>query len=348
MSAVPVATANPEYQGGWRRLAILVRRELWEHRELLWVPVVIGLLHLGLALAALVLPQHLHGNIEFVQASDGDLFEDSSDPGRKPAPTTVTRRVDWETMNLSGLLMVASHTPVAERGEFLREVSMGHARVTLAIGGFLLLILLGRMQSREQQTRSSLFFQSMPLGPWEYLGAKLLTAVPLGLALLWLTIVLSQLVWLLVFSAAAWAHGHSALDLFWRPAQFPAGWSVLAAQMVVDTLWYLPGIGWTLLLGSLGVNARRGQRNGMWIGAGLFAAVMVDRLYLTGGGLMAWLLHHLLPVGFSWSWRGLESTSAWLGAPAGRGGPLDLWSGVLLGLLMMAAAVKVLHWREER
>jgi hypothetical protein len=348
MSAAPATAGNPEFQGGWRRMALLVRRELWEHRELLWVPVVVFALHLALALAALVLPQHLHGNVDIVQVSDGNLFEDSSDPGGGPRTTTVTRRVDWGTMNLSGLLMVTSHIPAADRGEFLREVSMGHARVTLIIGGILLLILLGRMQSREQQTRSSLFFQSMPLRPWEYLGAKLFTAVPLGLVLLLATIVLSQLAWLLVFSGAAWAHGHSAAELFWRPAQALEGWSTLAAQMAADTLWFLPGIGWTLLLGSLGVNARRGQRNGMWIGVAVFAAVVVDRIYLTGGGLMSWLLRHLMPVGFSWSWRGLESTAARLGEPAGMGGPLDLWSGVLIGLLMLAAAVKLLHWREER
>jgi len=348
MSAPAAASANPEFQTGWRRLALLMRRELWEHRELLWVPLVIVAVHLGLALAALVLPQHLHGNVEIVRVSEGSLLEDSSDPGRDPGPTTVTQRVDWGTMKLAGLLDLAAATPAAERADFLREASLGHARVTLIIGGLLLLILLGRMQTREQQTRSSLFFQSMPLRPWEYLGAKLLTAVPLGLALLWATIVLSQLAWLLVFSGAALAHGHSALELFWRPADPLAGWSILAAQMMADTLWYLPGIGWTLLLGSLGVNARRGQRNSMWIGVAVFALVVVDRVYLTGGGLMSWLLRHLLPVGFSWSWRGLESTAAWLGEPAGRGGAFDLWSGALIGLLMLAAAVKVLHWREER
>jgi hypothetical protein len=348
VSGLTVPAANREFQGGWRRLALLVRRELWEHRELLWVPVVIVAVHLGLALAALVLPQHLHGNVEIVRVSEGSLLEDSSDPGRDPGPTTVTQRVDWGTMKLAGLLELAAATPAAERADFLREVSMGHARVTLVVGGFLLLILLARMQNREQQTRSSLFFHSMPLRPWEYLGAKLLTAVPLGLALLWATIVASQLVWLLVFSGAALAHGHSALELFWRPADPLAGWSILLAQMAVDILWYLPGIGWTLLLGSLGVNANRSQRNSMWIGVAVFALVVVDRVYLTGGGLMSWLLRHLLPVGFSWSWRGLESTAAWLGEPAGRGGAFDLWSGVLMGLLMMAAAVKLLHWREER
>jgi len=348
MSASPATSGNPEYQGGWRRMALLVRRELWEHRELLWVPVVVFALHLALALAALVLPQHLHGNVDIVQVSDGNLFEDSSDPGGGPRTTTVTRRVDWGTMNLSGLLMVASRTPVAERGEFLREVSMGHARVTLIIGGILLLILLGRMQSREQQTRSSLFFQSMPLRPWEYLGAKLFTAVPLGLGLLLATIVLTQLAWLLVFSGAAAAHGHSFVELFWRPADPLAGWGVLAAQLAVDTLWWMPGLGYVLLAGSLGINARNGQRNGMWIGAGFFAAVIVDRIYVTGGELLSWLLRHMMPVGFSWSWRGLESTAIRVGEPAGMGGPMDLWIGVLIGLALMAAAVKLLHWREER
>lgn len=339
---------NPEFQGGWRRMLLLVRRELWEHRELLWVPVVVCVLHLGLALAALVLPQHLHGNFEIVQVSDQSLSQDSSDPDHQPEPVRETRRVSWDELKLSDLFKLAEATPEARRGEFLRNLSLGHARVILLLGGLLLLFLFFRMLNREQQTRSSLFFQSMPLCAWEYLGGKLLTALLLGPILLWGTVILSHLSWLLVFSGAAWVQGYPAWELFWRPAQLPTGWGILAAQMVMDTLWFLPGIGWTLLSASLGLGARAGQRSGLMVGLVLFAAMIVDRLYLTGGGLREWLTNHILPTGFSWGTRALDSTARWLGEAPGTGSWVDLALGGLLGLLMIYAAVKALHWREER
>jgi hypothetical protein len=327
------------------RLAVLIKREFWEHRELLWVPVVICGLHLGLALAALVVPQHLHGNVDLVRHSEQSLFQDSQDSG---ASTTVTRRVDLENLTLPYLFQLVEATPLADRTRFLQQVSLGHGRVTLAIGGFLLLILLGRMQQREQQSRSSMFFHSMPLTAWEYLGAKWLTAVPVGLALLLATIVLSQLAWLLVFSGAALAYGHSPWSLFWQPAHPAVLWSTLTLQTVVDTLWMLPGLGFTLLWGSLGLQARSSQRNSLICGAVLIGAVLLDVLYLTGGQLWHWVLRHVLPAGMGWEARALPSAARLLGQQPGTGGALDLWLGVALGLAMFWTAVKVLHWREER
>lgn len=332
---------SPFSRDGWRRLGVLMRREVWEHRSLLWLPVVVSLLHLLLALALVLVPRNgVSLQVEVRQEQQG--IADSL--GGATDTRVESTSLNWNRMSTASLLDLAATTSPAELGRMLDRLALGHAHLLAAMGSLLVVGLFSGMVNRERQNRSSLFFLSMPLSPWAYLGGKVLTA-GLALALVWATVVISQLLGLLVFSATATAYGHSAVGLLWGSAHPFRLWALTGAQLVVDTLWALPLLGTIALLASLGWSGRNGRFGALLLG-GVVVAV-VDRIYGTGGLVWHWMGRHLSPMAFNWEARALDALRVIQGeAPVPDHG-LDLLLGVLLGLFLMVAAAKALHWREE-
>jgi hypothetical protein len=328
------------FQGGWKRLMVLVRREFWEHRSLLWLPVAVCALHFILALGLVLVPRNgMNIQMEMRQEqSTADSLGGVSDT------RVESTSLNWNRMSTASLLDLVAATPREKLGHTLDRLALGHAHLLAAMGSFLMMGLFSLMVNKERQNRSSLFFLSMPLPPWTYLGGKLATGA-LALALVWGTVVISQTLGLLVFSATALAHGHAGVDLFWGSAHFPRLWAVLAAQLLVDTLWALPLFGSIALVASLGWSGRGGRYGVLLLGAAV--ATVVDRLYLTGGGLWLWMTRHLPPPAFNWEHRGLDTLRALQGRAPALGEGTDLVIGAVLGLLLLMAAARTLHWREE-
>ncbi len=332
---------NSAYQGGWKRFTVLVRREFWEHRSLLWLPVAVCVLHFILALALVLVPRN-GMNLQVEVRSEQLTVADSL--GGTPGTQVESTSLNWNRMSTASLLDLAAATPPEERGGLLDRLLLGHAHLLAAVGSFLVMGLFSVMLNRERENRSSLFFLSMPLNPWTYLGGKMATGA-LALVLLWGTVVISQTLGLLVISATAWAHGHAAVDLVWGPSHVFRLWALLGAQLLVDTLWALPLFGSIALMASLGWSGRGGRFGVLLMGA--VVATVVDRLYLTGGGLWLWMTRHLPPPGINWEDRGLDALRAAQGKAPALGEGADLVLGMVLGLLLLVAAARALHWREE-
>lgn len=331
---------SPFSRDGWRRLGVLVRREVWEHRSLVWLPMVAILLHLLFALALVLVPRNgVSFQMEMRQEQQG--VADSL--GGLTDSRMESTRLNWD-MSTASLLDLAASTPPAERGRLLDRLALGHAHLLFVLGSCLVVILFSRMVNREKMNRSSLFFLSMPLSPWMYLGGKLATTV-LALALAWVTVVLSQLLGLMVFSAAALAHGHSAVELLWGSAHLLRLWALLGTQLVVDTLWALPLFGLIALMASLGWSGKSNRFGALWVV--LVFVIAVDRSHGSGGLVWHWIWRHLSPMAFNWEARAMDALRIIQGQTPVPDLGLDLLLGVLLGLLLLVAAAKALHWREE-
>ncbi|GAB6197474.1 ABC transporter permease [Lysobacter xanthus] len=311
------------------KFKLLLRRELWEHRGgFLWAPAIaagISLLFTLLAAIAGSTLAHRHANrIEMSNADPGQIARALGGAG--------------DMALLSGV------------------------GITLLVLGFVVFFYsLGSLYD-DRKDRSVLFWKSLPVSDSSTVGAKVAWALALGpLIAVGIGLLLGLATWVIaaLTTSINGVPGASGIFTHSHPLRVMAN---VIAMIPLYALWALPAVGWLMLC-----SAASRSKPFLW-------AVMVPVL---GCALISFanaVLNMGYDVGKLWyvvAYRGLLSVfpATWvprLDAGVGNihgpedfanlinaaqnwtmAGTADLWIGVIAGIAMIAAAVRLRRWRDE-
>lgn len=190
----------------------LVRRELWEHRAIVLVPIAFGALFVVVNLLA--------------------------------ALGVVKVQIDAGDMDLAGL--VGSLDP--EKADAL--VQLGLAMVAMSLNTVMIFVTVFYLLDclyAERKDRSILFWKSLPVSDTRIVGSKLLTAT-VAVPVVTLAVFLAVAICMYVITGLAVQFAGSTHVLGAGPAALAEVMVAHAYALAVQTLWYLPIFGWLLLV----------------------------------------------------------------------------------------------------
>lgn len=328
------------------KLKLLLKREYWEHRGgFFWAPLVAGILsvlmHLiGLVIAEVLMRQTIAGNGHVI--ANGRFVVNGLDLNTISAQMTPA-----EHQNLVDILGVGAFSAMFW---------------PMAVLGFVVFFYcLGALYD-ERKDRSVLFWKSLPLSDRDTVVSKLLAALVLAPVLATGIAIVAMIAQMLVTSVFILIHHGNPLDLVWSPRVLFGNVGIVLAALPLYALWALPSAGWLLLC-----SAWAKTKPFLWAIA----------LPVLAGGILSWLdygssfdLHsrwfwknvvaHLLGGVFPASWSGAINPAMFQGEAAaelGYAGILramasvitspQLWLGIVAGIAMILAAIRLRRWRDE-
>lgn len=325
LPATPRAVATPHPTHKFR---LLLRREFWEHKGgFLWAPLVAGgiaLLFTLLASVGATVLRNSHGNeIEMIDASEATIAQ-----------------------ALGGVGDLAL---------------LGGVSLTLVVLGFVVFFYcLGNLYD-ERKDRSVLFWKSLPVSDAQTVASKAAWALVLApLLAMAIGIVVGLAFWIVtaLTTTINGVPGASGVLMHSHPVRIVAS---LLAMVPLYALWALPAVGWLMLC-----SAAARTKPFLW-------AVMIPVLGCALVSFTNWMLGFDMNVGPLWytaafrpllsvfpgSWLPAHDWDVSVDAPdevanvvdAGQAWTLaltaDLWIGVVVGLAMIVAAVRLRRWRDE-
>lgn len=188
----------------------LLERELWEHRSIYVVPIVVAII---MTLAALTGQVSING-MEHVDIG----------------------------------IVGASNMPDNARAAVLSGIMIGLS--TTFVFSMWILIIFYALDSlyAERKDRSILFWRSMPSTDLETVLSKLLTAMLVIPLVTFAMILVTHLAVLLFASVWVAARGGSGLTLIWGSVPFFDNWTATLIFVLALPLWLSPFIGWFLFI----------------------------------------------------------------------------------------------------
>ena len=199
------------------RLWILIRREIWESPiAFKWTPLIIAGFILLVTILLLI----------------------------------IGARVDNEQVfTIDRILMYAEMEDPRQRllvGAAMFSISSLFYQIMFLV---VLFYLAGSLFD-DRRDRSILFWKSLPLSDQMTVASKILTAM-LAAPIMYLGgIVLVQLALLLIASAYGLMAGINILTEIWAPANLPKAWTVTLIGSLVQSLWLLPIYAWLMFCSS--------------------------------------------------------------------------------------------------
>lgn len=298
----------------------LLERELWEHRSIYVVPIVVAII---MTLAALTGQVSING-MEHV---------DIGIVGASNMPDNARAAV------LSGIMIGLSTTFV---------FSMWILTIFYALDSLY----------AERKDRSILFWRSMPSTDLETVLSKLLTAMLVIPLVTFAMILVTHLAVLLFASVWVAARGGSGLTLIWGSVPFFDNWTATLIFVLALPLWLSPFIGWFLFISAFTKRspfltaflpiAILPMLENMLFDTAVFAEAFfvrsikmplfidpgtMERLFEEGDGFA-------LLADAQLSLRGLMDLSGFLTNPG-------LWLGLIVCGLFTAAAIYVRRYRDD-
>lgn len=304
------------------QMTTLVRRELWEHRAIVFVPGVFGLLFV----VAVILGIFGFANVRIDGDVGGATLGDLADRVRPD---------QWRP---------------------LMELVFASVAVTMqVVMGVIIFFYLIDSLYAERRDRSILFWKSLPVSDTRVVASKFVTA---ALATPAITIAVfvgtAILLWLIAGGTLFFSGASEALAA--GPGALAKTVTIMAYAMLVQALWHAPLYGWLLLASAY---AKRAVL--LWailppigvivaeqilFGTERFATVLGERMV---GGLP--LAFDQFQGGIGWH-DGADAATAFpplaefltpgrfLAAP-------DLWAGFVLAAAFLAGAIWLRRWRDE-
>lgn len=183
----------------------------------------------------------------------------------------------------------------------------------------------------DRRDRSILFWKSLPVSDTRTVLAKLFTAlviIPIGVYALGIA---TDLVMRLVVLAR--------LNIAGAPGAFPVwnGEAWLRTQvyvflsLVVTMLWYLPLAGYLLVVSSWVPRSPV-----LWAVLPVLVAFLLERSTFSTENIEDFIIRRLVPPGGG---RAITSPEVWMGS--------ELWVGVVVGVLLVYAAIRVRAGRDD-
>lgn len=189
----------------------LIRRELWEHRALYFVPAVLGLL--------IVL---------------GEM--------------TGQAAVSAFGMHIDLALLGASTIGEFVRGAIISTLMAILAGFFIFVMAVVAIFYSLDSLHAERKDNSILFWRSMPVTDAETVISKLLTALVVIPLITFVFIAITHLLVLLVSSVWVGMRGANAWHLIWSAVPLLDNWAATFIVMFALTLWLSPFVGWFLLV----------------------------------------------------------------------------------------------------
>jgi ABC-2 type transport system permease protein len=321
----------------------LLRREFWEHKgSMFWAPLIVGALLVVLLGCTITYGVMAHG-----------------------IPTHVT--INGHTLQHTRLDALLPDEAKMLGGMIARGMYLGASTPLFAIlTGVVFFYCLGALYD-ERRDRSILFWKSLPVSDPLTVLSKALTALVVAPAI---TLALAAVASLALLFIACMVLGTQGLNLFASLLASPDLYLSplrLAALLPVYVVWALPTVGWLMLVSSWAKS-----KPFMWaVGVPVVALVVIkwinaalenfsgQTLLLAhyANDVVARILAGIVPgIWFVFQGHGQAGMH-----PAGSGADMsalvpqsymslagpDAWIGVILGVAMLVAAIRVRRWRDE-
>jgi ABC-2 type transport system permease protein len=263
-----------------KALAMLTRREFWEHRNTfvvlpaLIVAVLFTVMLLGIAYTPPSVNFSVQGNIP--SYANQQQYEYQSD-------LTGT----WATILVTQLQAADSET----RSQYL---SVGLRTIEGILSTILYLVTLSFLLNcllTDRRDRSILFWKSMPVSDQATVLMKLFTAVIAVPLVYFAGIAALQVSWLFLLSLSTAGTELSAWETVWAPAQLLSHWLDYLALVLINILWCLPLWGWLLVVSAYAKSVQL-----IWALGGPIALVFVERLVSDQDHMKAWIMQHCMPI----------------------------------------------------
>lgn len=219
--------------------------------------------------------------------------------------------------------------------------------------------LLGALYD-DRRDRSVLFWKSLPVSDRDTVLSKVTSALVVAPAMAMAVGIACMIGFLLILSMFVLFHGGNPFTLLWSPSNLLANAGVAIAALPLYALWALPSVGWLLLCS---VWAR--SKPFLWaLAIPVFAGVFIswfdlmNAFDLNSGWFWKNVVAHLLGGVFPGTWMhviddGLltrmppTSHVAVLRAMYSVLGAWQLWVGVVAGIAMIAASIRLRRWRDD-
>ena len=199
------------------RLAILVRREMWESPVAFkWTPVILFGFILLSSILALVIGMRVDGNLVFTR--DGLRMFAELEPGQR-------------RLFASGALFSIS--------------ALFHQVMYLV----LIFYLAGSLYD-DRRDRSILFWKSLPVSDTMTVASKVLAACILAPLLYLAGIIITQVTLLLIATVIGLFADINVFSALWAPANLPKQWTLMLYGSIVQGLWLLPIYAWLIFCSS--------------------------------------------------------------------------------------------------
>jgi ABC-2 type transport system permease protein len=321
----------------------LLRREFWEHKgSMFWAPLIVGALLVVLLGCTITYGVMAHG-----------------------IPTHVT--INGHTLQHTRLDALLPDEAKMLGGMIARGMYLGASTPLFAIlTGVVFFYCLGALYD-ERRDRSILFWKSLPVSDPLTVLSKALTALVVAPAI---TLALAAVASLALLFIACLVLGTQGLNLFASLLASPDLYLSplrLAALLPVYVVWALPTVGWLMLVSSWAKS-----KPFMWaVGVPVVSLVVIkwinaalenfsgQTLLLAhyANDVVARILAGIVPgIWFVFQGHGPAGMR-----PAGNGADMsalvpqsymtlacfDAWIGVVLGIAMLYAAIRMRRWRDE-
>ncbi|MBC7982335.1 MAG: hypothetical protein H7Y02_00620 [Candidatus Obscuribacterales bacterium] len=289
----------------------LIRRELWEHRALYIAPLIFGaVVILGVLYAAV-----FHGTIEGIN------------------------------MQLDG--SITESLPGGRRYVVYLAFAIPFALITAVVASYYALDAL----YAERRDRSVLFWKALPISDLETIMSKLAVAALVAPAIAVVVALATLLVVFIVASVVLAANGHEFVSL-WKDVPVLQNFLLLIYITIVLALWHLPLLAWLLLASSW---ARRAAF--LWASIPIGVLVLLENRTLGTNYISEQILIRIagaVPLATNLAEDFTRESSLPLEGrtfvdiiePGAFLSSLQLWVGLLMAAVFIAAAVWVRRYRE--
>ena len=325
---------------------MLLKREFWEHKGgFLWAPLVAGGILLLLSLMGFAL-----GEVTLRRAAgDGTISVDGGS-------------VQINGLNLARLTEKMSPEDVRQLGGAIDlSLYMASAWPFIVLAFVVFFYCLGSLYD-ERRDRSVLFWKSLPVSDAQTVWSKVASAAVIAPVLAVAASLVTMIGFLCVTSLFVALHGGNPFTLLWAPASPLKIAGNLIASIPVYALWAMPTIGWLMLC-----SAWAKSKPFLW-------AIMIP---LFAGIFVWWFgLMRVFELDTVWFWKNFVARALFSVAPVSwldaahlpvihADGPEavssainlgtmysvlltpQLWIGVVVGVAMIFASIRLRRWRDE-
>jgi ABC-2 type transport system permease protein len=305
-------------------LAILFRREYWEHRKtFLVLPLVVAALCAFFMLAGIGSAQVMGEKLSIDATIETHVQDGSQTDHRveeyKMAPAEAL---------FGDQLQRFAELPLLQREEALNTLYLTFvAPLMLVLWAVIFMYFLTCLYD-ERKDRSILFWKSMPVSDAMTVGAKLLTGLVVVPAIYFVLMMALQLFLLLVSVLVAAGFGLDVWDTLVAPAHLLQRWGQMLVFMLFVALWCLPLFSWLVLVSSWARSVPLAWAIGVPV-----VVVIAEQLFTDSNLIWAFIGEHSLPGGLT------DRLAAGVGPLLANLASLEFLASLVLAAVMLVGAV---------
>lgn len=313
----------------------LIKREFQEHRSIfLFVPVAISVfLVLMMVLSVFVVNMEISDGSDTIISIGDDHHETlhetriDSDDDRQ----TFGSVRDIYTMKIKELAATDREYRSEQINKFLIAVS---APVKVVLMFVIFFYLLGSLYE-ERKNRSILFWKSMPVSDFATVCSKLTSALVVAPVIALVCIAFTQIFALMMASVLAAMADTEIWSVIWSPANLFSRWGLLTAFFIAQVIWSLPLYGWIVLVSAFSRSIPL-----IWVVGVPIAVIIAEKVLFSIDWLGDFVGRHARPYGgVSISGSNMDTQLM-----VDMLFDMDLWIGILIGILFIAGAI----WKRGR